>query len=91
MIRFRVGGGLPWLWPEPGGQLQLMTSKSLPPIAKIGESMVDLMTLSSLDVVVEKRIERLEIKVGENLFNFLLSFCDVDGNKLVVPMNILIC
>ncbi|KAK0597054.1 hypothetical protein LWI29_021329 [Acer saccharum] len=76
-------------WPEPGGQLQLMAPESAPPTAKIGVSVVDLATLSSLDVVAEKRIERLAMKVGENLFNFMQSFCGIDGNKLVVPMDIL--
>ncbi|KAK2653382.1 hypothetical protein Ddye_013238 [Dipteronia dyeriana] len=33
----------------------------------------------------------LAMKVGENLFNFMQPFCSVDGNKLVVLMDILIC
>ncbi|XP_015931626.1 uncharacterized protein LOC107457943 [Arachis duranensis] len=37
----------------------------------------------------EQRIERVALKVGENLFNFMQSFCGVDGSKLVVPMDIL--
>lgn len=75
-------------WPEPGGQLQL-TADSVPLSAKIGVSVEDLATLPSLDVTAEKRIERLAMKVGENLFNFMQSFCGVDGSKLVVPMDIL--
>ncbi|KAK7276192.1 hypothetical protein RIF29_17327 [Crotalaria pallida] len=80
-------------WPEPGvpgdgGNLQL-TADSQPLSAKIGVSVEDLASLPSLDVVAEKRIERLAMKVGENLFNFMQSFCGVDGSKLVVPMDIL--
>lgn len=76
-------------WPEPGGQLQLMAADSPPVSAKIGVSVEDLATLPSLDVAAEKKIERLAMKVGENLFNFMQSFCGVDGSKLIVPMDIL--
>ncbi|KAM1011917.1 hypothetical protein FF1_047058 [Malus domestica] len=75
-------------WPQQGGQLQL-TADAAPLSAKIGVSVEDLATLPSLDVTAEKRIERLAMKVGENLFNFMQSFCGVDGSKLVVPMDIL--
>ncbi|XP_009595494.1 protein OPI10 homolog [Nicotiana tabacum] len=75
-------------WPEPGGQLQL-TADATPVSAKIGVSVEDLAALPSLDVTAEKKIERLALKVGENLFNFMQSFCGVDGSKLVVPMDIL--
>ncbi|KAJ8542367.1 hypothetical protein K7X08_017233 [Anisodus acutangulus] len=75
-------------WPEPGGQLQL-TADSTPISAKIGVSVEDLATLPSLDVAAQQKIERLALKVGENLFNFMQSFCGVDGSKLVVPMDIL--
>ncbi|CAA3009635.1 Hypothetical predicted protein [Olea europaea subsp. europaea] len=79
-------------WPEPGSnaaQLQL-TAPEVPPLsAKIGVSVEDLAALPSLDVAAEKKIERLALKVGENLFNFMQSFCGVDGSKLVVPMDIL--
>ncbi|XP_052197852.1 protein OPI10 homolog [Diospyros lotus] len=76
-------------WPEPGGQLQLMAPDASPLSAKIGVSVEDLATLPSLDVAAEKRIEHLAMKVGENLFNFMQSFCGVDGSKLIVPMDIL--
>lgn len=76
-------------WPEPGGQLQLTAPDAAPLSAKIGVSVEDLATLPSLDVAAEKKIERLALKVGENLFNFMQSFCGVDGSKLVVPMDIL--
>lgn len=76
-------------WPEPGGQMQLTASDSSLPSAKIGVSVEDLAKLPSLDVTAERRIERLALKVGENLFNFMQSFCGVDGSKLVVPMDIL--
>ncbi|XP_057501694.1 protein OPI10 homolog [Actinidia eriantha] len=75
-------------WPDPGGQMQL-TADAAPISAKIGVSVEDLASLPSLDVAAEKRIERLALKVGENLFNFMQSFCGVDGSKLVVPMDIL--
>lgn len=76
-------------WPEPGGQNQLTASDSTTLSAKIGVSVEDLASLPSLDVAAERRIERLAMKVGENLFNFMQSFCGVDGSKLVVPMDIL--
>ncbi|KAJ9187780.1 hypothetical protein P3X46_003200 [Hevea brasiliensis] len=76
-------------WPEPGGQLQLTAADSAPLSAKIGVSVEDLASLPSLDIAAEKRIERLAMKVGENLFNYMQSFCGVDGSKLIVPMDIL--
>ncbi|KDP28155.1 hypothetical protein JCGZ_13926 [Jatropha curcas] len=76
-------------WPDPGGQLQLTATDSAPLSAKIGVSVEDLASLPSLDVAAEKRIERLAMKVGENLFNYMQSFCGVDGSKLIVPMDIL--
>ncbi|CAL5371531.1 unnamed protein product [Camellia sinensis] len=76
-------------WPEPGGQMQLTAPDAAPLSAKIGVSVEDLATLPSLDVAAEKRIEHLAMKVGENLFNFMQSFCGVDGSRLVVPMDIL--
>ncbi|PON47330.1 OPI10 family [Parasponia andersonii] len=79
-------------WPEPGAAaapLQITASDAAPISAKIGVSVEDLASLPSLDVTAERRIERLALKVGENLFNFMQSFCGVDGSKLVVPMDIL--
>ncbi len=76
-------------WPDPGGNMQLTAPDSVPLSAKIGVSVEDLATLPSLDVAAEKKVERLALKVGENLFNFMQSFCGVDGSKLVVPMDIL--
>lgn len=69
--------------------MQLTAADSAPISAKIGVSVEDLSTLPSLDIAAEKRIEHLALKVGENLFNFMQSFCGVDGSKLVVPMDIL--
>lgn len=80
---------LPWPEPSSGGQLQLTAPDAAPLTAKIGVSVEDLATLPSLDVAAERRIEHLAMKVGENLFNFMQSFCGVDGSKLVVPMDIL--
>lgn len=85
----RPSAVLPLQWPEPGGTLQLTASDAALPSAKIGVSVEELSSLPSLDVAAEKRIERLAMKVGENLFNFMQSFCGVDGSKLVVPMDIL--
>ncbi|KAL7094324.1 hypothetical protein ACP275_11G096100 [Erythranthe tilingii] len=78
-------------WPEPGGgTVPQLTAADAPPLsAKIGVSVEDLAALPSLDVAAERRIERLAMKVGENLFNFMQSFCGVDGSKLIVPMDIL--
>ncbi|CAN0897402.1 Protein Hikeshi [Linum grandiflorum] len=76
-------------WPEPGGNLQLTAPDAPPLTAKIGVSVEDLGSLPSLDVAAGKRIERLAMKVGENLFNYMQSFCGVDGSKLIVPMDIL--
>ncbi|CAL9239484.1 unnamed protein product [Arabidopsis halleri] len=78
-------------WPEPGSaaQMQLTAGDSSSLSAKIGVSVEDITSLRSLDVVAERRIEKLAMKVGENLFNFMQSFCGVDGSKLVVPMDIL--
>ncbi|XP_042502907.1 protein OPI10 homolog [Macadamia integrifolia] len=76
-------------WPEPGGQMQLTSPDSAPLSAKIGVSVEDLASLPSFDVALQKRIEHLALKVGENLFNFMQSFCSVDGSRLVVPMDIL--
>ncbi|KAF8398875.1 hypothetical protein HHK36_014739 [Tetracentron sinense] len=77
-------------WPEPGaGAGALAVPESVPISAKIGVSVEDLSSLPSLDVTAQKRIERLAMKVGENLFNFMQSFCSVDGSRLVVPMDIL--
>ena len=80
---------LPWPDPGSGGEMRLTASGDAPLSAKIGVSVEDLAALPSLDVSAEKRIERLAMKVGENLFNFMQSFCGVDGSKLVVPMDIL--
>ncbi|KAJ6402381.1 hypothetical protein OIU84_014469 [Salix udensis] len=76
-------------WPEPGGQLQLTGPETAPVSAKIGVSVEDLVALPSLDVAAEKGVERVAMKVGENLFNYMQSFCGVDGSKLIVPMDIL--
>ncbi|KAL8231806.1 hypothetical protein R6Q57_001584 [Mikania cordata] len=79
-------------WPDPGGDglsNHLTAPDAAPLSAKIGVSVEDLASLPSLDVEAEKKIERLAMKVGENLFNFMQSFCGVDGSRLVVPMDIL--
>ncbi|KAG6523671.1 hypothetical protein ZIOFF_013536 [Zingiber officinale] len=58
--------------------------------AKIGVSVEDLASLPPVaDAGAEKKAERLALRVGENLFNFMQSFCGIDGSRLVVPMDIL--
>ncbi|GJQ93038.1 protein OPI10 [Tanacetum coccineum] len=76
-------------WPEAPGGLTLTAPDAAPLSAKIGVSVEDIGSLPSLDVAAEQKIQRLAMKVGENLFNFMQSFCGVDGSKLVVPMDIL--
>ncbi|MCO5572129.1 hypothetical protein L7F22_025880 [Adiantum nelumboides] len=81
---------LPLLWPSPGsGQMQIMAPDAAPLTAKIGLSVEDVISLPTLNVGQQQRVEALALKVGENLFNFMQSFCTVDANKLVVPMDIL--
>ncbi|KAJ7534762.1 hypothetical protein O6H91_12G002800 [Diphasiastrum complanatum] len=77
------------LWPKPGGQMQILASESPPPTAKIGISIEDPTTLPALNMGQYHHIEELAMKVGENLFNFMQSFCTTEGGKLVVPMDIL--
>ncbi|XP_031491566.1 uncharacterized protein LOC116258531 [Nymphaea colorata] len=79
---------LPLSWPEPGGQGHL-TSDATPLTAKIGISVMELAMLPALNGGQQRRIEQLAMKVGENLFNFMQSFCSAEGNRLVVPMDIL--
>lgn len=77
------------LWPSPGGQMQIMAPDAGPLSAKIGLSVEDVVSLPALNVGQQRRVEALAMKVGENLFNFMQSFCTTDANKLVVPMDIL--
>lgn len=81
---------LPLLWPKPG-QIPFTVEQGQQPIpaAQIGVSVEDISTLPSLNVGTTKRIEELALKVGENLFNFMQSFCSLQGDKLIVPTNIL--
>ena len=86
----RPSAVLSLLWPEPGSQGQSqLTANAVPLSAKIGVSVQDLSSLPSLDFAADKKIEHTALKVGENLFNFMQSFCGVDGSKLIVPMDIL--
>ncbi len=81
----------PLLWPgaNNNGQM-LLTGVGTPPLsAQIGVSVEDLVTLPVLNVGQQKRVEELAMKVGENLFNFMQSFCTVEGDKLLIPMDIL--
>lgn len=69
--------------------MQLTAVDAAPVSAKIGVSVEDAAALPSLDMTAERRIERMAMKVGENLFNYMQSFCGLDGSKLIVPMDIL--
>ncbi|XP_010032742.2 LOW QUALITY PROTEIN: protein OPI10 homolog [Eucalyptus grandis] len=94
----RPSAVLPLAWPEPGGdaaaaaaggQLQLTSPGAAPLTAKIGVSVEEAGALPSLDAAEGRRVERMAMRVGENLFNFMQSFCGVDGSRLVVPTDIL--
>ncbi|MQL98677.1 hypothetical protein Taro_031395, partial [Colocasia esculenta] len=73
-------------WPDP-----FAAATSLgPPSARIGVSVEDLVALPPVaDAGALGRAERLALRVGENLFNFMQSFCTFDGNRLIVPADIL--
>eukprot|EP00249_Psilotum_nudum_P015571 c25398_g1_i1 orf=846-1679(+) len=77
------------LWPNPGGQMQLIAPAAAPLSAKIGLAVEDIISLPAINAGQQHRIEALAMKVGENLFNFMQSFCSIEGNKLVVPIDIL--
>jgi len=55
--------------------------------AKLGVAVEDVAALPPPPD--EQRAERVALRVGENLFNFMQSFCGADGGKLVVPTDIL--
>ncbi|KAE8771538.1 protein OPI10 [Hordeum vulgare] len=55
--------------------------------AKLGVAVEDAAALPTPPD--EQRAERVALRVGENLFNFMQSFCAADGGKLVVPTDIL--
>ncbi|OAY63405.1 Protein Hikeshi [Ananas comosus] len=60
--------------------------------AKIGVAVEDAAALPPATAAEEaagRRAERVAMRVGENLFNYMQSFCGVDGSRLVVPMDIL--
>ncbi|OWM83285.1 hypothetical protein CDL15_Pgr012766 [Punica granatum] len=61
-----------------------VAADSFLPLAKIGVSVENLVFLLSLDVAADKKIERLAMMVRGNSFNFMQSFCRVDGSKLIV-------
>ncbi|KAF3792408.1 hypothetical protein EJ110_NYTH10483 [Nymphaea thermarum] len=66
-----------------------LTSDTTPLMAKIGVSVTELAMLPALNGGQKKRIKQLAKKVGENIFNFMQSFCSEEGDRLVVPMDIL--
>ncbi|XP_072991342.1 protein OPI10 homolog [Typha latifolia] len=81
-------------WPDPADDpLAADLAVSAAPgatTAKIGLSVENLAALPPVaDAGAEKRAEKLALRVGENLFNFMQSFCGVDGSRLIVPMDIL--
>ncbi|KAK1314766.1 hypothetical protein QJS10_CPA06g02337 [Acorus calamus] len=58
--------------------------------AKIGVSVEDLAALPAvIDASFGARVERMALRVGESLFNYMQSFCRADGASLVVPMDIM--
>lgn len=59
------------------------------PKAKIGICVEDMMSLPNLDMGQQRRAEDLAMKVGENLLNFIQSFCSVETNQLAMPIDIL--
>jgi hypothetical protein len=80
----------PLLWPGASSGQMLLTGPGAPAAsAQIGISVEDLATLPALNVGQQKRVEELALKVGENLFNFMQSFCSIEGDKLLIPMDIL--
>ncbi|KAG0497596.1 hypothetical protein HPP92_002028 [Vanilla planifolia] len=81
---------LPWPDPAEAAEASAGAIQIVGAAAKIGVSIEDLAALPPVvDAGAEKRVERLALRVGENLFNFMQSFCGVDGSRLVVPMDIL--
>ncbi|XP_042415323.1 uncharacterized protein LOC122004514 [Zingiber officinale] len=82
-------------WPDPSEEPPIPDPNPNPlqlalTSAKIGISVEDLASLPPVAyAVAEKKVERLALRVGENLFNFMQSFCGIDGSRLVVPMDIL--
>ncbi|KAJ4750881.1 hikeshi-like protein [Rhynchospora pubera] len=59
--------------------------------AKIGVCVVDLTIVPPIkDEGEGRRRERMALKVGESLFNYMTSFCGADGGgNIVVPADIL--
>eukprot|EP00897_Mesotaenium_endlicherianum_P005876 jgi/Mesen1/5316/ME000265S04475 len=84
---------LPLAWPQPGGattgQPQVAVPGMAPMTALIGISVEPLATLPMANVGMQKKFEELALKVGQNLFNFMQSFCSVQNKMLVVPTDIL--
>ncbi|XP_042414394.1 uncharacterized protein LOC122003030 [Zingiber officinale] len=82
-------------WPDPSEEPPIPDPNPNPlqlalTSAKIGISVKDLASLPPVAyAVAEKKAERLALRVGKNLFNFMQSFCGIDGSRLVVPMDIL--
>ncbi|XP_078433428.1 hikeshi-like protein [Wolffia australiana] len=72
-------------WPDPA-----FAASPGPPSARIGVCLEDFASLPAVaDAGALARVERLALRVGENLFNFMQSFCVIDGNRLVVTADIL--
>ncbi|KAG6532124.1 hypothetical protein ZIOFF_005962 [Zingiber officinale] len=82
-------------WPDPSEEPPIPDPNPNPlqlalASAKIGVSVEGLASLPPVAYTsAEKKAERLALRVGENLFNFMQSFCGIDGSRLVVPMDIL--
>lgn len=76
------------MWPNSSGQMHLTGSTSRPVTAKIGVAIEDSATLPTLNVGQHRQIEDVAMNVGRNLFNYMQSFCSVQGNQLAVPRDI---
>ncbi|MQL75714.1 hypothetical protein Taro_008093 [Colocasia esculenta] len=72
-------------WPDPHN-----AAAQGPHNARIGVSVEDLSAMPAVaDAGSLAGGERLALRVGDNLFNFMQSFCGVDGGRLVVPADVL--
>ncbi|KAK6154105.1 hypothetical protein DH2020_013744 [Rehmannia glutinosa] len=74
-------------WPDPGSvSVPQLTAPDAPLLsAKIGVSVEDLATLSSLDVAAERKIERLALKVGRICSILCSRFVGLMGRSSLCP------
>lgn len=77
------------LWPNPGGQMQLTAPGTRSLSGKVGLAVEDVLSLPAFNVGQQRQIEALAMRVGENFFTFMQSFCSLGADKLIVPLDIL--